>query len=260
MVHICGFCSREYKEKFNYERHTTYCEFITKSKREQINELEVLDEPLPSTRQLYQWMQAMAIRINKLEKENAKLKQLQKRKIDIIDWLNNSNQSKPPTTFTLWITTTVFPKIHTVLEKVYETDLINAITTLFDVVFDDTSVVPIRAFESKNNTFYVFETPSTFDQESFGEAKWMSITSIQFDKELARIFHHFIVEFVRTWYTPNESRIEQEETYKDKYINYYQKILGGNKLSEEAQFQRIRQNLYSKIKENVKSIIEYDVA
>jgi len=255
MVYNCAFCSREYKEKFNYERHIGYCEFINKSTREQINELEVRDEPLPTTRQLYQWMQEMALRIAKLEKENAKLKQVQKRKIDIIEWLNTSNQPKPTIPFTLWIKTRVFPKIHTVLEKVYETDLLHGIHALFDTVFSETCDFPIRAFESKNNTFYVFDRPP-----ASSEPTWLLITTTQFDKQLAKIFHHFIVEFVRTWYTPNETRIELEEAYKDKYVNYYQKILGGNKLSEEAQFQRIRHNLYSRIKENVKSIIEFDVA
>ena len=29
----CGFCKREYKEKFNYDRHKVCCEFLCKTRR-----------------------------------------------------------------------------------------------------------------------------------------------------------------------------------------------------------------------------------
>jgi hypothetical protein len=43
------------------------------------------------------------------------------------------------------------------------------------------------------------------------------------------------------------------------YVNYYKSILGGNeRISDESRNQKIRQFIYSIIKQNIKSIVEYD--
>ena len=79
----CKYCKRNYKEKFNYDRHLLCCEFIFKSRREQNNEADLL-APIPTQREMYQLIQHMSIRIDKLEKDNQRLQQVAKRKHNVL--------------------------------------------------------------------------------------------------------------------------------------------------------------------------------
>ena len=276
--YTCNYCSREYKEKFNYDRHHVYCEFVNKTPREQNNQIEQKETTLPSITQMYHWMQEMAVRIDKLEKENIKLKRVQK-KINIIEWLNTSKLvTQPEMTFTNWITNIVFPLIPNFLETVYTADLLSGMKAVLNCAIA-TGKLPIRIFENKSNAFYVYsnddQSPSTlkcsetelqgvgkllnsvFPQEEV-KGVWKLITITEFDVQLRRIIHQFSVEFGRCWFAKNKEKLEYDAKCNDTYIDYYQKILGGNKMTDEVRFQRIRHALYNTLKENIKSIVEYD--
>jgi len=248
----CDFCTKEYKEKFNYDRHTTCCEFLCKSRREQINDIEV-NEKIPTPLEMYKLIQELALRNSKLENEISKLKHLQKKKINIIEWLQKTQH--PSKTFIGWINSDVIVKIKDVLEVIYSNDLLTGFIKLFDIVIENSKdELPIRAYENKAGVFYVYKK-----SDSDANGSWRQITNSDFDKILEQIGRQFIVEFKRIWFDPKQDLIESDENYKDQYINYYQRILGGNeRISDESRFQRIRQSIYNKIKQNIKSIIEYD--
>lgn len=274
--YTCNYCSREYKEKFNYDRHHVYCEFVNKTPREQNNQIEQKETTLPSITQMYHWMQEMAVRIDKLEKENIKLKRVQK-KINIIEWLNTSKLvTQPEMTFTNWITNIVFPLIPNFLETVYTADLLSGMKAVLNCAIA-TGKLPIRIFENKSNAFYVYsnddQTPSIIGdatmqcnaklqtqntEHQLSILKWKLITITEFDVQLRRIIHQFSVEFGRCWFAKNKEKLEYDAKCNDTYIDYYQKILGGNKMTDEVRFQRIRHALYNTLKENIKSIVEYD--
>ena len=250
----CCFCKREYKEKFNYDRHKVCCEFLCKSRREQLNELDQI-EKLPTQKEMYMLIQELALRNEKLEKEIAKLKQVQKQKINILEWLNSPNNSNNPNIyFNEWILKVVFPEIPNILETVYETNLSTGLMNLFQNIIktDGLNQLPIRAYENKPNMFYIF-------QEKEGGFEWKILTNDEFNKILSKICHQFIVQFKNNWFIPNQEKIEHYENYKDMYVNYYKSILGGNeRISDESRNQKIRQFIYSIIKQNIKSIVEYD--
>lgn len=248
----CDFCPKEYKEKFNYDRHVVCCEFLCKSRREQINDIET-NEQIPTQREMYRLIQELAMRNNKLEKELTKLKDLQKRKINIIDWLQKTQH--PNTSFIEWINSSVVVKIKDVLEIVYSNDLLTGFNRLFDIALENNSDnLPIRAYENKAGTFYVYKKN---DSEEGGT--WKQISNNDFDKILSQISRQFIVEFKRNWFDPKKELVETDEKYKDVYIDYYERILGGNeRISEAVRFQRVRQTLYNNIKQNIKTVIEYD--
>ena len=84
MVHICKFCNREYKEKFNHDRHAQTCEFLSKTRREQDNEIDRF-EKLPTQKEMFLLIQELSRRITKLEKENSQLKGSIKRKLKFND-------------------------------------------------------------------------------------------------------------------------------------------------------------------------------
>ena len=251
----CGFCKREYKEKFNYDRHKVCCEFLCKTRREQLNEIDQI-EKLPTQKEMYMLIQELALRNEKLEKELAKLKHVQKQKINILEWLNSTNSSNPKIGFMDWILQVVYSEIKNILETVYDSNLSTGLTKLFDNIIEnnESNTIPIRAFENKSNVFYIYtKNPHEFE--------WKIISNDEFNRILSKICHQFIVQFKNNWFTPNESKIENDEKYKDLYINYYKRILGGNeRISDETRYQKVRNFIYTKIKKNIKSITEYDFA
>jgi len=252
----CRFCTREYKEKYNYDRHVGCCEFFSKSTRERDNEVDMI-EILPSHPEMYRLIQELAFRVDKLEKENTKLKQLQKRKMNILEWLNNeATMRNPSLQFSEWITNKVYPHIPDYLEAVYSNDLLHGITELLGNVVENTETdkLPIRAFDTSTNIFYVYRAES-----DVAIPKWTKMTATDFEKYLMNIAKQFMVEFKNHWYTPNKEKVETDEKYMDLYVNYYQRILGGSRMSDESRCQKIRQNLYTRIKENIKTIVEYDL-
>jgi hypothetical protein len=251
----CCFCKREYKEKFNYDRHTVCCEFLSKSRREQRAEVDTI-ERLPTHKELYLLIQELALRNEKLEKEVAKLKHVQKQKMNILDWLNSPHASKsnPTISFTDWVSQVVYAGIPDVLKIVYENNLTIGLTKLFENVLELENL-PIRAFENKNNIFYVFQKNMDSDPT------WNVLTTAELNNMFEKISHQFIVQFKKHWFIPNQHRVECDESYKDLYINYYQRILGGNeRLSEDSRHHKLRLFMYSKLKQNIKQIIEYDFA
>jgi len=251
----CCFCKREYKEKFNYDRHKVCCEFLCKSRREQLNELDQI-EKLPTQKEMYMLIQELALRNEKLEKEIAKLKHVQKQKINILEWLNSVNSPNPNLSFMDWVLQVVYPEIKNILETVYQSSLTNGLTKLFDNIIEngETNTIPIRAFENKTNMFYI----NTKNNNGF---EWKIISNDEFNRILSKICHQFVVQFKNNWFIPNESKIENDENYKDMYIDYYRRILGGNeRISDETRNQKVRNFVYTKIKQNIKSITEYDFA
>lgn len=251
----CLSCKREYKEKYNCLRHSACCEFLCKTRLEQNKEIDSIEQ-IPTQKELYKLIQELAYRNEKLEKEVATLKQTQKRKLNILDWLNSNETSRQNITFIEWVNREVLPRIPETLASVYENNLSTGLIDLFERALNsitDLNELPIRAYENKTNVFYVLKKINSANE-------WVTISNTDLTNILSQIGYQFIVQFKKTWFIPNQERVERDEHYKDLYVNYYQKILGGNeKITEETRNQKVRQYLYSKLKQNIKTIIEYDI-
>jgi hypothetical protein len=249
----CQYCNRNYKEKFNYDRHLLCCEFLFKSRREQNHEIDLLG-PIPSQREMYQLIQYMSVRIDKLEKENIRLRQVNTRKYNILEQLNSEdNITKMNITFSEWIKKHILPEVHNSLQKVYSNDLLEG---LKDVILRainkfDLQVIPIRTFEN-STSFYIFNR----DKDDNNSKKWMKILLVDLDKYLRRISNQFLYDFKEYWYDKHSDLIETTEKYNDLYLNYHGKILGGN-TSEDTLFQKLRKHIFINVKHTTKSVIEY---
>jgi hypothetical protein len=250
----CKYCTREYKEKFNYDRHAGFCEFSFKSEREVNSEIEAFDK-VPSISHLFGYIKELSVRVNKLEKENTLLKQFanrQKKRVDILDWLNNQYDCIPDMEFTAFMTNI---NVDNYLVRIFEYDLMSALIKCFDDYFDSCEKLPIRAFQQKNNTFYVYDKCIN-DLDNTSANKWTIITNKQLNKWLNYVAQKFVTSF-KTWHDSNKEAIDKDESMKEKYYDYFQKVLGG-KMSDETRNQRLRQALYSKLKQNLKSVIEFE--
>jgi hypothetical protein len=96
-------------------------------------------------------------RVNLLEKENSSLKNgmVIKRKIDVLDWLNNELDIVPTMTFQKWILSLQYDKS---IQTVFREGLIPGIIEVLDNGINDVSLkdsyyLPIRVFCQKQNLF-----------------------------------------------------------------------------------------------------------
>jgi len=262
----CGFCPKTYKEKFNYDRHIVCCEFLHKSNnREQSNEMELVD--IPSIKTMYRIIQELAVRLDKVEKENIIMKHqlkhpMKKHKIDILELLNTKsvNNIYPDKTLKDWLTESVLPKVSKYLDNVFASNLLAGIKAVLNDVLTstDNNNIPIRIFDNKPNMFYVYNKPLVSDDIDSVES-WFLISINDFDKHiLSRISNQFSIDFNIHWLKPNEEKILTMESYKDKYFQYYKAILGGDCSNSDTRYQRSRQFIYSLIKQNIQSILDTD--
>jgi len=248
----CAICSRQYREKFNLDRHIIYCTFLHESKRETDNSAELESEPIPDTRMMYKWMQEMALKIEKLEKENDKLKGVarQQNKADVAEWLKQNcyaGEKCPPQKFGNWVAAHILPNIIKHLETVFQKDLLSGMVDLLSecAVGDN---LPIRAFTNKQYEFHIYEKDKTDE----GKMEWKKIEATELYQWFALIESHFQTGFRDHWVVPNMAKINgQDEAFSQRYVLYYQKILGNGRMTTDSRYQRLRQHLYNTIKQKV---------
>ena len=250
----CNFCSRNYKEKFNYDRHISVCKFLSQTPRQQDNEIELSSEIIPSTKEIFQLVKYLSMRVDKLEKENQQLKQQQNKKINILEWLNKSD-NKPTILFEVWLIDTIQPKIIDTLETVFHNDLTTAIIKLFNdcIERNDSEHIPICSFAKKKSQIYVYDK----DREDDNDIKWIALTNKEIDKYIDYTSNQYISVFINDWYKPNQKNIEESEKYKNLYAEYYQKVLGGT-VSKEIRNTKIKKFIYNKLKRTISNVIEYE--
>jgi hypothetical protein len=257
--HFCQHCNHIFKLKFNFDRHISFCEFSHKSVKEREFDIDAADEKIPSYNEIFKFVKELSLRITKLEKDNTKLKSAlnrEKRKIDVLDYLNNSN-IVPTMSFSNWISSL---DIRSKLETVFYDDLSSGIFQLFEDGVNNISIhcnenLPLRAFSTKNNTFYVYDNVSSDKEEPI--YKWLQFSDKSFNEYLKYLSKCFIREF-KIWCDENKRFIDDlnNEHFQKKYLSYFEKILGG-KMDENTRFHRIKSAIYNKIKQNMKNV-EYE--
>jgi len=241
----CIYCGKSYKQKSNLVKHVNLCELLNKSKKFLVVEDE---EVIPSQRKMYEILLELGNKFNRLEEKVDELNKWvikKKKKINVIEWLN----------------TNITPKIKfdNLIEKIIITD--EDIKYLFENSFADTlnhifskniyklseSEYPIFAFVQKINIFYVYENE---------EARWIELNRealIKFlNKVYMKIFHVFSQHKKN-----NADKICQDESFSLLCDKTSVKIMNVD-FRQESILGKIRANMYSRMKTDMKAIVEYD--
>ena len=248
--YTCEICDRNYRLKINYERHFPYCEFVHKSKMEQNNDMDITNDPIPSLSELYKLVQDMAIRIDVLEKENSKLKQIHnKQKIDILEWLNSPSQLliKPEITFPMWINQFISNRLSECLKTVFENGLLPAVTETFKnaILLYDENKLPVFVCDIKPTNIYIYKEVTEDDGSK--NRKWIYINNTDFEAYLSYLKDMIIVEFNKYWNDNYKDKTDKDDKFKDLYVDNYKMILCGDRLSDDSRNQRLRQNIMKQV-------------
>jgi len=159
---------------------------------------------------------------NRIEKT---LRELSLPSLLFVDWVNN-----------------LLNRVEYYLETVFNNDLLFAIKRLLsDSISTDRENLPIIVLNKKSNTFYYYNE----------EGNWTLLENTVFEiKIINRINYRFLSDFNRLWYEKNAEKIKKSEEYSNLYNDYYMKILGGNRMSDDSRNQKIRKHLYEILKQN----------
>jgi len=216
--YCCTYCNKQYILKHNYEKHTSTCEFFYKSRQEVTNEIDN-HGPVPSMKDMYSLIQDMALRIQRLEKENTNLKQRTNRQSNPLVILK---KMKPDITFSKWVKKYMLPDVNMHLQTVFEYTLFDGLQALFKQVFEelsDQSSMPIQYFPNKQNNLYVYETSD--DKEG-----WKLLTNADLNQYVTMIANEFRNQF-SIWCDNNQELIDEDP---DLFPKYGQKILSEDRL------------------------------
>ena len=244
--HTCSYCRRGYKSKVYYNRHVAVCEVMCKSMKERQQENEENDDT-PTIRVLYDVILELTNKMTKMEKkiqELSKWADLKKKKINMVDWLNENKTEEKQLGLEEFLLTIKVNRIH--LENLFQTDYTLGILKVlqdFLPLAETSNGNPIKAFDTKVNVLF-----------TFNDSKWMILTDEKFQKIINIIVKQLLNEFV-VWQTENASRMEQDD-FAIKYSANVKKMMGGN-LTREQVYAKVKTDLYKYLKVNVKNITEY---
>jgi uncharacterized membrane protein YheB (UPF0754 family) len=253
----CKYCNKSYKQKFNYDQHLAICEFFFKSKKEKDYEFDIMDEKIPTSREMYALIKHMMLKIDKLEKEVAKSKKIEKTTttINVLEWLKKSPQ--PRDTFSMWLKKKLLPNVHHYLKVVFSDNLTSGMIQVFEDTFSASAFddIPLRVFENKDNSYYILkknDATSTTNEANI----WVEISNKGLDRYITAVADQFSADFEKYWYNENKEKIDKEEIYKDIYSNYNKKILGGD---SDTMNKNVREHIQKKLRRNIKAVREYEV-
>ena len=236
----CQYCEKEYSYKKNLLSHETVCKFMRTQTQHRNLLLDRADDSIPTNRELYELLKTQSLRIDHLETENRLLKKQQKRKLNMLTWLNETRQT-PQHTYSEWLKQLLLT-VPTFLPIAFKETLFAAISQLIKEI-DTTTLLPICAYDNKTSQFYIYSS------ESEG---WTLFTITEVECMLKKISDRFYIDFVEVWYKGNQSRLMNNDKLYDEFIQ------NQGKVSCVQNYTKLRQTLYIHIVQTVGSIIEYE--
>ncbi len=243
IMFTCSHCLRNYQRKTYFDRHVIACQYLSKTKRERVLEIEESADT-PSVRELYAIIMELAAKCNTLETKMAAINKwahITKQKLNITDWLNTTYANAKD--YDQWFATLNVTKAD--LAVLFETDYVNGVVAILKPQLSPTyEVRPVRAFTSKENTFYIYRQKWVLcDDETFKKLMYL------FDKQFMR-------EFI-TWQNEHKNKVNTDESFSEVYARNMKKIMGGNNTREQL-YSRIKKELYLHLRSDPPNIMEYE--
>lgn len=249
----CDLCHRDYARKSYLDKHRLLCEFLSKSVKDHKLEIQEEDDT-PSQRKLYEIILELSSKIVKMEEkivELSKVAETKRKKINIIEWLNNCY--KININFEQWLQNIKINRKH--LEKIFDNDYTTGLCYIINELVEpgkldnnnNEIIIPLKAIDQKKNIIYIYNN----------EEQGWSIMSNELLQRLSGTLTKLIIgEFIK-WQHENADKIEHDDRIGLICAQYMKKIMGSN-LSCDQINNKIRSEIYKLIKVNLKTIIEYE--
>lgn len=251
----CEFCSKQYKLRSSFNKHHILCEVIYRANRSRsVNkETEEVEQELPSPKLMYQMFLELAFKYNKLEEkveQMSKFVNKTKKKINVLEWLNNNSDFKPALVFE-----NLSNSIHileTDIQFLFNNnfyDLLNLILTRH--IYDDAFCSPLFSFIQKSNTIYIYS-----DLKSDLNCLWIELSREKLIYFL-NIIHHKIFKKFLDWRNTYQDKINASDELLDTYNKSNIKLMSID-FKHEPTFNKIKTSIYNNLKKDMKALIEFE--
>jgi hypothetical protein len=256
----CKYCTRIYKLKKNYDKHYLFCDTLNKSMgtREPGTREPGTREPgtrdlkdyVPSMRDMFTLILELTAKNSQLEQkvdELSKWAESKKKKLNVIDWLNEKYTTNIK--YTDWLAEINITRNH--LELVFKSDMVNGCNEILQSLLETNennnteNNKPIKAFDQKENVLFIYNDTN----------QWEILQPPMFAKLINILSKKILTEFIN-WQTENKAKMYQDD-FSYMYARNLQKIMGGN-LTQEQINTRIKRDLYNYLKMNLRNVVEYE--
>ena len=238
-MYCCPHCQRSYQRKTYFDRHVGVCKILCQSKQTQKLETEErLDTP--TLRQLYTIVMELVLKNKELEEKVSELRStgltVKQRKINTIDWLNMTYSKADD--YTDWIRNIQVTQVH--LKKLFDSNYANGVMSTFKEMMpltdDDDNNRPLRAFNTKNNVFYIYNQ---------ADKKWIEMDNETYLKLMYILDKKMVVEFGK-WQRANKDKMYSDD-FSETYTNYTKKVMA----TREQMYSRVRKELYNYLRQPI---------
>lgn len=257
-IYNCKYCNRSYKLKPNYDKHYLLCDTLNKStlnkgilNKGTLNNNNNKD--VPSLRDMFTLILELTAKNSQLEQkveELSKWAESKKKKLNVIDWLNEKYTKNIK--YTEWLAGIKITRTH--LESVFKSDMVIGCKEILENLLtlhktnengtDDESQ-PIKAFDQKENILFIYNDDN----------KWEILSTQMFANLMNMLSKNILTEFIK-WQTENKHKM-CEDDFSYKYARNVQKIMGGN-LTQEQIHMRVKKEIYNYLKMNLRNVVEYE--
>jgi hypothetical protein len=259
--HSCHCCGKTYTRKTSYIKHVILCEVLHQTKREKKCEEEESTD-IPSTKQLYNIIQELAIKYQNMEQkmnEMQKWVETKKRKLNVIQWLNINIE--PSTSIQNWIQSIQVNEEH--IEILIEENMFQTISAILrgrlkedkkssqttsSASLSKPQETPIYCLTQKANLFYCYNDETN---------KWSHFTTEEIIIMLKRL-HQKLVKALCEWHDNNISRINSSDKMQILYNQSMIKLMSVNFTQDSQILSKIKNDLYQQLKTDMKNVIEYE--
>jgi uncharacterized protein YeeX (DUF496 family) len=242
----CFHCGKSYIKRVNLDKHLVICELLQEAKKRPQLIIEE-DENIPSQRKMFQMLIELGQKYNKLEEKLTEVNKWvtkRKKKINVLEWLNSN--ITPNAVFE-----SIIDKI-----TVNEEDVKNLLENSFYDVINDIFERTIYQLEEKENSIYCFAQKQNVFYVYDSDQTWVELTKERLVKFLNKV-HMKIIKAFYEWKKTKTSEIKSDDKFAilcDKTLVKLMSI----EFKQESIFSRVRNMVFTKMKTDIKSLIEFD--
>jgi hypothetical protein len=253
----CEYCGKGYKRKTNLDKHFVLCEIVHKAKRrdnKKDKESEEIYERLPPPKQMYEMLLELALKYNKLEEKVELMNKWvdkTKKKINVLDWLNNSSNLKPELVFDNLADNISI--LDSDIDLLFNSDFYDVLNELFirNIYNKEDTEIPLFSFIQKTNTIYVY----TKDNTTF-ETVWIELSKEKLIYFLNKV-HFKIFKTLTEWNKKNIDKLNFSDKLTEIYTRAKIKLMSVD-FKHDQTLSKIKLSIYNKLKKDMKTLIEYE--
>jgi hypothetical protein len=236
LQYVCKNCNKGYQRYGYYAKHIVKCQPVNVTLNNPVN-IDSIKTPSQCQQMLEYCLSRMDEFQHKI-KEMEKEKQIDKKKIDILSWLNKNY--KPETCYKDYIDNIILDVKY--IQSLKENSLVSVIDEIFNNYFIKTSnSCCIKAFNVKQNKIYVYI-----------ENSWKELSQNNIKYLISKLVKSFR-EILQLWYENNRAMIEYN--LSDTYVKLIKQI-NSIDINNQNFINKIYKQLYEYLKIDIQ-IIEY---